>query len=73
MSNQKLDTHRTYRSKLSKGFIPSAAKGLSLIEQKQTQIVRGDVLFLFRKDRSIPILKIFSTPENGSGPYEVEG
>jgi hypothetical protein len=73
MSIEKLDHHRTYRSKLSEDPIHSAVKNLSLTGQEQTQFVSEDVLFLSYKDMQVPVLKIYLAPENGSGSYDVEG
>jgi len=49
MSNQNVNYFKTYRPKISKDLVPSSAKDLSLVEQKQTQIVEAACKLFFEK------------------------
>jgi AcrR family transcriptional regulator len=49
MVKQKLDYFRTYLPKLSRELIPSSAKDLKLVEQRQAQIVEAACNIFFKK------------------------
>ena len=49
MSNQNVNYFKTYRPKISRDLVPSSAKDLSLVEQKQTQIVEAACKLFFEK------------------------
>jgi AcrR family transcriptional regulator len=49
MSNQNVNYFKAYRPKISKDLVPSSAKNLGLVEQKQTQIVEAACKLFFTK------------------------
>ena len=49
MSNQDPDSFKAYRPEISKDLIPSSAKDLALIEQRQKQIVEAACKLFFKK------------------------